>query len=112
VAHGEGNFYAPPEVLAAIEEKRLVALRYARSDGSPANGEFPFNPNGSMNDIAAVSDPSGRILGMMPHPERNILFTQRDDWTYLREKARRAGERVPEESEGLALFRNAVSYFG
>ena len=112
VAHGEGNFYAPPEVLAAIEEKGLVALRYARSDGSPARGEFPFNPNGSMNDIAAVSDQSGRILGMMPHPERNILFTQRDDWTYLREKARREGTRVPVEGEGLALFRNAVSYFG
>jgi phosphoribosylformylglycinamidine synthase len=111
VAHGEGNFYASPEVLAAIEEKKLVALRYARPDGSPAGGEFPYNPNGSVNDIAAISDGSGRILGMMPHPERNILFTQRDDWTYLREKARREGTRPPEESEGLALFRNAVGYF-
>ncbi|HSV95883.1 MAG TPA: phosphoribosylformylglycinamidine synthase subunit PurQ [Spirochaetota bacterium] len=111
VAHGEGNFYASSEVLAAIEEKKLVALRYVRPDGSPADGEFPFNPNGSLDDIAAISDASGRILGMMPHPERNILFTQRDDWTYIREKAKREGARPDEESEGMTLFRNAVRYF-
>ncbi|MCU0843701.1 MAG: phosphoribosylformylglycinamidine synthase subunit PurQ [Spirochaetes bacterium] len=111
VAHGEGNFYASPGVLTAIEEKKLVALRYVRPDGSPAGGEFPYNPNGSVNDIAAISDASGRILGMMPHPERNILFTQRDDWTLERERAKREGTRPPEESEGMALFKNAVGYF-
>jgi phosphoribosylformylglycinamidine (FGAM) synthase-like amidotransferase family enzyme len=50
-------------------------------------------------------------MGMMPHPERNILFTHREDWTWLKEKYRREGREIPEEGEGLAIFRNAVNYF-
>jgi phosphoribosylformylglycinamidine synthase I len=111
VAHGEGNFFAQDEVLRKIEKNSLVAMRYAKPDGNPAGGEFPYNPNGSINDIAAICDKSGRIMGMMPHPERNIIFTQRNDWTYLKEKAKRDGAPVPEESEGLAIFKNAVRYF-
>jgi phosphoribosylformylglycinamidine synthase subunit PurQ / glutaminase len=111
VAHGEGNFFAEDQVLNKIEKGNLVAMRYAKPDGDLAGGEFPFNPNGSMNDIAALCDKSGRIMGMMPHPERNILLTQRDDWTYLKEKAKREGTLLSEESEGLAIFKNAVKYF-
>lgn len=112
VAHGEGNFFAEDDVLKSIEDNNLVAVRYSKPDGSPAGGEFPYNPNGSLNDIAGICDKSGRIMGMMPHPERNIFFTQRDDWTYLKEKAGREGKPVPEEGEGMAVFRNAVGYFG
>jgi phosphoribosylformylglycinamidine synthase subunit PurQ / glutaminase len=112
VAHGEGNFFAQDEILNKIEKNSLVTMRYAKPDGSLAGGEFPYNPNGSINDIAAICDKSGRIMGMMPHPERNITFTQRNDWTYLKEKAKREGDPLPEESEGLAIFRNAVKYFG
>jgi phosphoribosylformylglycinamidine synthase len=111
VAHGEGNFYAPAGTLERIEEKRLAVMRYAKPGGGRARGEQPFNPNGSLNDIAAVCDPTGRIMGMMPHPERNILFTHREDWTWLKEKYRREGKDIPEEGEGLAIFRNAVNYF-
>ena len=111
VAHGEGNFYAPEETLARIEKKHLACLRYAKPDGGRAGGELPFNPNGSLADIAAVCDPTGRLMGMMPHPERNILFTHREDWTFLKEKYRREGKEIPVEGEGLALFRNAVHYF-
>ena len=111
VAHGEGNFYAQEKHLSEMEKCGLVAMRYAKPDGSPAGGEFPYNPNGSVNDIAAICDKTGRIMGMMPHPERNILFTQIDNWTYLKEKARREGITLNEESEGLAIFRNAVKYF-
>jgi phosphoribosylformylglycinamidine synthase len=111
VAHGEGNFFAREKYLNEIEKSGLVTMRYAKPDGSPAAGEFPYNPNGAINDIAAICDKSGRIMGMMPHPERNILFTQRDNWTYLKEKAKREGTLIPEESEGLAIFRNAVKYF-
>ncbi len=111
VAHGEGNLYAPPATLERIEAGRLVSMRYANPGGGRAMGEFPYNPNGSLNDIAAVCDSTGRLMGMMPHPERNILFTQRDDWTFLREKYRREGKDVPAEGEGLAIFRNAVEYF-
>jgi phosphoribosylformylglycinamidine synthase subunit PurQ / glutaminase len=111
VAHGEGNFFANKEILRNIEKHGLVAMRYAKPDGNPAGGEFPCNPNGSINDIAAICDKSGRIMGMMPHPERNTLFTHRDDWTYLKEKAKRKGKTPPKESEGLAIFKNAVKYF-
>lgn len=111
VAHGEGNFYAPDEVLERIESGNLVTMRYIKPDGSDALREFPYNPSGSTNDIASVCSPDGRIMGMMPHPERGIFFTQRDDWTYLKEKYIRSGLKVPEFSDGLYLFRNAVEYF-
>ena len=111
VAHGEGNFYAPADILNRIEENNMAVMRYSLPDGKPAHGEFPFNPNGSMNDIAAVSDTTGRILGMMPHPERNILFTQRDDWTSIKERINREGGAIPTEGEGMMIFRNAVEYF-
>ncbi len=111
VAHGEGNFFAREEDLARIEERGLVVMRYTAPDGAPARGEFPWNPNGSMNDIAAICDAGGRIMGMMPHPERGMFFTQRDDWTLLREKMTRSRADIPEESDGMKIFSNAVSYF-
>ncbi len=111
VAHGEGKFYARPTVLKKLERAGQVALRYLGADGKPAKRVFPHNPNGALNDIAGICDVSGRLLGMMPHPERNIHFTHRDDWTLLKEKYRRAGKNIPEEGEGMAIFRNAVDYF-
>lgn len=65
VAHGEGRFVAPPDVLAAMERNGQVALRYGGAG-------YPANPNGSMNDIAGVCDATGRVLGLMPHPENHI----------------------------------------
>ena len=62
-------------------------------------------------DIASVCSPDGRIMGMMPHPERGMFFTQRDDWTSLREEYRRRGEDIPEYSDGIQIFKNAVLYF-
>jgi phosphoribosylformylglycinamidine synthase len=104
VAHGEGNFYAPKDTLAAIEEKKLVTMRYVTPDGKPAEGEFPMNPNGSMNDIASLCDTTGRVMGMMPHPERGMFFSQRDDWTLLREEYRREGKGIPVESDGMMIY--------
>ena len=112
VAHGEGNFYAPNDILQKLEKDNLISMIYSMPDGKPANGEFPYNPNGAVNDIAGICDKSGRRMGMMPHPERNILLTHRNDWTTLKEKARREGESLPEEGEGMKIFRNAVGYFG
>jgi phosphoribosylformylglycinamidine synthase len=111
VAHGEGNFFAQEDVLRRIEQDGLVVMRYAKPDGSPARGEFPCNPNGSMNDIASICDRTGRITGMMPHPERGMFFTQRDDWPLLRDRLARGGNELPEESDGARIFRNAVEYF-
>ena len=110
VAHGEGKFTASKEVLEELNRAGQVVFRYVKRD-SPANGEFPFNPNGSMGDIAGICSPDGRILGMMPHPERNIFFTQQDDWAAQKEKLKRAGKKIPEESSGMQIFRNAVEFF-
>ena len=111
VAHGEGNFFAPPDVLAMIEERRLAVMRYMNPSGGRAFGGFPHNPNGSLNDIAAVCDGTGRIMGMMPHPERAYFFTQRDDWTLQRDNRGRRGEEMPAYGDGRMIFVNAVEYF-
>ena len=111
VAHGEGNFYAPDEVVSEIEKSKLATMRYSLPNGKLAKGEFPYNPNGSVNDIASICDKTGRLMGMMPHPERGIFFTQRDDWTLLKEEYLREGKEIPEYSDGIKIFQNAVGYF-
>lgn len=111
VAHGEGNFISPADILTEIENNDLVTMRYVNPDGKPAGGEFPGNPNGSMNDIASLCDKTGRVMGMMPHPERGMFFTQRDDWPLKLQLAKRNGEEVREEADGIRIFRNAVEYY-
>jgi len=111
IAHGEGNFYTDEETLKQIKSGDQIAFKYVREDGSPANNEFPFNPNGAMEDIAGICDPSGRILGMMPHPERFNCFVNEDGWPLEKEKLIREGKPLPKEGKGLKLFRNAVEYF-
>jgi phosphoribosylformylglycinamidine synthase len=70
VAHGEGRFV--PSDLASLEAADQIGLRYVLDDGSPAGGEYPANPNGSGGDVAGVCDPSGLVLGLMPHPENHV----------------------------------------
>ena len=70
IAHGEGNFYCEADTLTTLKDNDQIAFTYIKEDGKPANGEFPFNPNGALEDIAGICDPTGRIFGMMPHPER------------------------------------------
>jgi phosphoribosylformylglycinamidine synthase I len=102
VAHAEGRFIPRDEtVLKNLQANRQVVLRYATGD-SPAQGAFPANPNGAVDDIAAVCDPTGRVCGLMPHPERFIDRTQHPRWTR---------ESLPEEGDGLRVFENAVRYF-
>ena len=73
IAHGEGKFLpANDAVRQALWDQRQVALVYAKADGSPAAGQFPENPNGSMDDIAGVCDSTGLVFGLMPHPERYV----------------------------------------
>jgi len=111
VAHGEGNMVMRADTLAHLQKEGLIAQRYITPQGKPAKGIFPHNPNGSIDDIAAVSDATGRILAMMPHPERGMFFTQREDWPRLKEQYRRNGTALPIESDGMAIFHNAVRYF-
>ena len=111
VAHGEGKFFADPQTLDALEKAGCVVLRYADAAAGPARGRFPWNPNGSLNDIAGLSDPTGRVFGMMPHPERHLHFTNHPGWTRLRDQALREDGPVPGEGDGMRIFRNAVEYF-
>jgi len=80
VRHGEGRFIARDgRMLERIEEMGLVAFRYANEDGRRKEGEgvgYPKNPNGSHNDIAGICDESGRVFGMMPHPECSVFQWQ------------------------------------
>ncbi len=111
IAHGEGNFYAEPEILEKLKANNQIAFKYVHEDGSPANQKFPINPNGALEDIAAVCDPSGRILGMMPHPERFLSFTNEEGWELKKERLIREGSPLPKDGEGLKIFKNAVQYF-
>jgi phosphoribosylformylglycinamidine synthase len=110
VRHGEGKLVAEPQVLERLEAQGMVALRYADGAGRPARGRFPANPNGSVNDIAGICDPTGRVFGLMPHPEGFYRQSQHPDWTLTREKARRKGQELDPLATGggMAIFVNAV----
>ncbi|RJQ34039.1 phosphoribosylformylglycinamidine synthase I [Candidatus Parcubacteria bacterium] len=110
IAHGEGKYYAPPEVLETLEKENAIALQYIDGEVSQHFG-LPPNPNGSLKNIAGVTSHGGRVLGLMPHPERAVFFTQLPHWTLLREEYVRSGKKFPQEGPGLQLFRNAVQYF-
>ncbi len=99
VAHAEGRFTAPPDVLEELESNKQVVFRYAKS-------EYPHNPNGSDVNIAGICDPTGRIFGLMPHPERFLMKWNHPRWTRLSETERTRSE----EGDGLAIFKNAVNY--
>lgn len=112
IAHGEGNFYIAEEGLQALKDNDQIAFIYTQEDGSPANGEYPHNPNGALADIAGICDSSGRVLGLMPHPERAQFFHNRPDFALQKERLLREGKPIPTENEGELIFRNAVEYFG
>ncbi len=111
VRHGEGKFYAEPEVLKRLTDQNQIALRYALSDGTPAGGKFPENPNGSVDDIAGICDQTGRVFGLMPHPEAYSHRVNHPSFTRLKEEALRSGK-APDTAEtpGIRLFRNGVDY--
>jgi phosphoribosylformylglycinamidine synthase len=108
VAHAEGKFVARDEsTLSALDAAGQLALRYAPLVASTASSQanevpYPANPNGSPRNIAGVCDATGRVFGLMPHPERHIDRTQHPRWT--------RGE-AQEVGDGLKLFQNAVAYF-
>ncbi|HEY2587401.1 MAG TPA: phosphoribosylformylglycinamidine synthase I [Tepidisphaeraceae bacterium] len=103
IAHGEGKFVPADEaVRQALWDNDQVALVYTKVDGSPANGQSPDNPNGSVDDIAGICDSTGLVFGLMPHPERYVDPTQHPAWT--RHLPR------PTEGAGLQIFRNAVRH--
>jgi len=110
IAHGEGNFYADKETLAEMNKRGLVAAKYIEGEICKYQN-LPINPNGSLENIAGITDETGQIFGLMPHPERAISFTQLPNWTLLKEQYKRAGKRIPSEGPGIQIFRNGVNYF-
>lgn len=106
VAHGEGKFFMSNEVLRSLYDQDLIVFKYVNEKGKPADGRYPCNPNGSMDDIAAVCDTSGRLLIMMPHPERYLSPYHHPQWRRQLEEGR-----LPKEGQGLKIFRNIVNQF-
>lgn len=103
VAHAEGKFVARDQgTLDALDRGGQLALRYAPLNGSTDGVPYPDNPNGSQLAVAGLCDPSGRVLGLMPHPERHVDATHHPRWTR---------EGLREQGDGLKMFKNAVNYF-
>ena len=114
IAHGEGRFVCRQESdLERLVQNSQIVLRYAPAE-SPCGAAhsalrtpqaplpYPINPNGSQANIAGICDVTGRVFGLMPHPERHVDPTQHPQWT----------RRPPcEEGDGLVIFRNAVGFF-
>jgi len=98
VRHGEGKFVPQStKILDEIEKKNLLALQYSNADGETTM-EYPANPNGS---IQGICNETGRLFGLMPHPEAYLHRTNHPRWTR---------ETLPEEGQGIAIFRNAVEF--
>ena len=114
VAHGEGKFVAKNEtILRLLDSEGLNVFKYADEKGG--FGEYPANPNGSVENIAGICDQTGRIFGLMPHPERHIHYTQNPRWTRLpvlgkSGKITFGGQASKKEGDGLAIFKSGVDY--
>jgi phosphoribosylformylglycinamidine synthase len=109
VAHGEGKFVTrEAAVLDRMRAAGNLVLKYSAEQGTAGSSDsapavpYPANPNGAMGDVAGICDETGRVFGLMPHPERFVEWTQHPRWT--REPSRTAGD-------GLRVFQNAVRYF-
>ncbi len=102
VRHGEGKLVClDDEVKNRLQEQGLVAMQYVHPETGEPTDQYPWNPNGSELAIAGLCDPTGRLMGLMPHPEAFHHRTNHPQWT------RRD---LPEEGAGLMFFRNAIEY--
>lgn len=106
IRHGEGRLVAETdELMEKIEAKHLVALRYVDGETGEATMEFPKNPNGSTNAIAGICDETGRIFGLMPHPEAYLSPYNHPQWTRQKQDGI-----LPEKGLGQKIFDNAVAF--
>lgn len=102
VRHGEGKIVTEDDkVLKKLHEKNQIVLQYSNSDYSEAATDFPMNPNGSIDAIAGICNETGRLFGLMPHPEAYLHYTNHPRWTR---------EKLPEDGMGLSVFKNAVNF--
>jgi phosphoribosylformylglycinamidine synthase len=111
VRHGEGKFFSDDATLEKLKKNNQIVMQYAMPGGEIAAGRFPFNPNGSLADIAGICDTSGRVFGLMPHPEAFNHRTNHPDWTRRKEAAKRRGASEPDgPTVGVKIFQNAVDF--
>ncbi len=100
IAHAEGKVVTRDKAtLEKLKADGFVAFKYVDENGK--EGEYPVNPNGSVDSIAGLTDTTGRVLGLMPHPERHVRPTQHPRWTRLRDKT---------NGDGMTIFNNAIKY--
>lgn len=100
VAHGEGKFIVKsPKILESLKKSRAIIMQYVNEEGKFSG--FPYNPNGSLFNIAAITNPEGNCLGMMPHPERYVSRYHHPNWTR---------QTFVKEGIGIEIFKNAVKY--
>ncbi|GAI76805.1 unnamed protein product, partial [marine sediment metagenome] len=100
VAHGEGKVVTKDtDTLEKLKSNGYVAFKYVDENGK--EGDYPINPNGSVDSIAGLTDTTGRVLGLMPHPERHFRPTQHPHWSRLEKR---------QDGDGMTIFNNAVKY--
>ena len=98
IAHGEGKFYSEEKTLDLLEKNNQVVVKYVE------------NPNGALRDIAGICDKTGKVFGLMPHPERAAFFHHMPNFHKLKEEYIRAEKEIPYEGNGIKIFRNAFEY--
>ena len=98
IRHGEGKLVASESELSDLEKNHQIVFQYVDQKGNL--GGFPFNPNGSMKNIAGICDKSGRVFGLMPHPEAFNIAENCPKWV----------EGIVKDPLGLKIFKNAVDY--
>ncbi|MBI3638125.1 phosphoribosylformylglycinamidine synthase subunit PurQ [Candidatus Wolfebacteria bacterium] len=110
IAHGEGKYFADEKTLLKMNCGKEIAARYTKGEICEYQN-LKSNPNGAIEDIAGILGFKGRVLGMMPHPERAMFFTQLPNWPYLKEKYLRENIPLPHYADGIRIFENGVNYF-
>lgn len=106
VRHGEGKVFTGDRLfLDELEQAHCVACRYVDGQTLAPTMRFPDNPNGSLNAIAGLCDPTGRVFGLMPHPEAYLFPENHPQWPQQRLR-----NELPEAGLGLQIFQNAVRY--
>ena len=105
IAHGEGKYLISPSEYKLLEKNKQIAFKYTKGEICEFQ-KLESNPNGANYDIAGILGYNGRVLGMMPHPERAQFFHHSPLWQTKKNKSKKT-----KEGEGIIIFRNAINYF-
>lgn len=102
IRHGEGKFMTKNnDILDRLHKDNLIVTQYSNEDYEDVSMNYPWNPNGSIDGIAGICNETGRLFGLMPHPEAYLHYTNHPRWTR---------EKLPEEGMGLSIFKNAIDF--